>query len=98
MSAPTPASTVDATAIAGWPSGGGRATVRMIADVARAAMIGAVEVVPGVSDGTIALIVGVYRHRIDGAGRLASGAALFVADGVRGRGRARASTHFRSVR
>jgi len=97
MSAPTSTSTSHATAIGGRPSGG-RATVRMVADVARGALIGAAEVVPGVSGGTIALIVGVYGHLIDGAGHLARGVALLVADGLRGRGRARAVTHFRSVR
>lgn len=72
--------------------------MRTIADVARGALIGAAEVVPGVSGGTIALIVGVYGHLIDGAGHLARGVALLVADGLRGRGLARATAHFRSVR
>ena len=85
MSAPTSTSTSHATAIGGRPSGG-RATVRMVADVARGALIGAAEVVPGVSGGTIALIVGVYGHLIDGAGHLARGVALLVADGSAGVG------------
>ncbi|AZI58875.1 DUF368 domain-containing protein [Nakamurella antarctica] len=75
-----------------------RAAVRTIADVIRGALIGAAEIVPGVSGGTIALIVGVYGHLIDSAGHLARGVALLVADGLRGRGRARAFAHFRSVR
>jgi len=94
MSAPTP----EATGGRRSSRGRGRATVRTIADVARGALIGAAEIVPGVSGGTIALIVGVYGHLIDGAGHLARGVALLVADGLRGRGRARASAHFRSVR
>jgi len=96
MSVPTPTSTAEAAAIARRRVS--RAPARMIADVVRGAMIGAAEVVPGVSGGTIALIVGVYGHLIDGAGHLARGVALLVADGLRGRGLARATAHFRSVR
>jgi len=98
MFAPVPRSTSDAAAIAERRRGRGRSTIRMIVDVARGAMIGAAEIVPGVSGGTIALIVGVYGHLIDGAGHLARGVALLVADGLRRRGLARASAHFRSVR
>ena len=72
--------------------------VRTVADGVRGALIGFAEIVPGVSGGTIALIVGVYDTLIDGAGHLARGVARAIADGVRGRGFSRASAHFRSVR
>lgn len=72
--------------------------VRGVADSGRGALIGLAEIVPGVSGGTIALIVGVYDTLIDSAGHLARGVASLVADGVRGRGLARAWAHFRSVR
>jgi putative membrane protein len=72
--------------------------MQALIDVIRGSLIGIVEIVPGVSGGTIALIVGVYDALIDGAGHLARGVALLVADGVRGRGLARSSAHFRSVR
>lgn len=71
---------------------------RSIGDVFRGALIGFAEIIPGVSGGTIALIVGVYDSLIDGAGHLARGVARAVADGVRGRGFSRAAAHFRSVR
>lgn len=76
----------------------GPAVVRTVVDVARGALIGTAEIIPGVSGGTIALIVGVYGHLIDGAGHLARGFALLVADALRARGSARAMAHFRSVR
>ncbi|WP_297602606.1 DUF368 domain-containing protein [Microcella sp.] len=72
--------------------------VRTVADAVRGALIGFAEIVPGVSGGTIALIVGVYDSLIDGAGHLARGVARAIGDGVRGRGFSRASAHFRSVR
>lgn len=72
--------------------------VRTVSDVARGGLIGLAEIIPGVSGGTIALIVGVYDSLIDGAGHLARGVARAISDGVRGRGFARAAAHFRSVR
>lgn len=71
---------------------------RTAGDAARGALIGFAEIVPGVSGGTIALIVGVYETLIDGAGHLARGVARLIGDGVRGRGVSRAAAHFRSVR
>ncbi|MFP7760922.1 DUF368 domain-containing protein [Marisediminicola sp. LYQ134] len=93
-SRPTPASTVSTDS----GGTGSSRVVRVLFDAIRGALIGAAEIVPGVSGGTIALIVGVYEALIDGAGHLARGVALLVADGVRGRGLSRASAHFRSVR
>jgi len=72
--------------------------IRAAGDASRGALIGFAEIVPGVSGGTIALIVGVYDTLIDGAGHLARGVARTVGDGIRGRGLARAAAHFRSVR
>jgi putative membrane protein len=72
--------------------------IRSIADASRGALIGFAEIVPGVSGGTIALLVGVYDTLIDGAGHLARGAARTIVDGIRGRGLSRAAAHFRSVR
>lgn len=78
--------------------GPARRLARLLIDLVRGGLIGIVEIVPGVSGGTIALIIGVYETLIDGAGHLARGAALLVADGLRGRGIRRALEHFRSVR
>ena len=71
---------------------------RTVGDTARGALIGFAEIVPGVSGGTIALIVGVYDTLIDGAGHLARGVARLVGDGMRGKGLSKATAHFRSVR
>ena len=72
--------------------------IRTVGDAFRGMLIGFAEIVPGVSGGTIALLVGVYDTLIDGAGHLARGVALTIADGVRGRGLSRAVAHFLSVR
>ncbi|MFL0712265.1 MAG: DUF368 domain-containing protein [Microcella pacifica] len=74
------------------------ALVHTLVDAARGMLIGFAEIVPGVSGGTIALIVGVYESLIDGASHLARAVAVIVADGVRGRGISRATAHFRVVR
>lgn len=71
---------------------------RMLFDAGRGALIGTVEIIPGVSGGTVALIVGVYETLIDSAGHLARGAAYTVADVTRGRGLARARREFGGVR
>ncbi|MGZ0068666.1 DUF368 domain-containing protein [Microbacterium arborescens] len=71
---------------------------RMLLDAGRGALIGTVEIIPGVSGGTVALIVGVYETLIDSAGHLARGVARAAADGVRGRGLTRARAEFAAVR
>lgn len=71
---------------------------RMLLDTGRGALIGTVEIIPGVSGGTVALIVGVYETLIDSAGHLARGVAATVADGARGRGFARARRELSAVR
>ncbi|GAA1209380.1 DUF368 domain-containing protein [Rhodoglobus aureus] len=72
--------------------------IRTVGDAVRGTLIGFAEIVPGVSGGTIALLVGIYDTLIDGAGHLARGVALTIGDGIRGRGLSRAAAHFRSVR
>ncbi len=71
---------------------------RMLLDAGRGALIGTVEIIPGVSGGTVALIVGVYETLIDSAGHLARGVARAASDGVRGRGLTRAREEFAAVR
>ncbi|SDQ25584.1 DUF368 domain-containing protein [Microbacterium sp. cf332] len=71
---------------------------RMLVDAGRGALIGTVEIIPGVSGGTVALIVGVYETLIDSAGHLARGTAYTVADVARGRGLARARREYGAVR
>lgn len=63
----------------------------------RGALIGVVETIPGVSGGTVALIIGVYRTLIDSAGHLIRGVASAVVDGVRRRGQSRSRAHFAGV-
>ncbi|KID28833.1 putative membrane protein [Prauserella sp. Am3] len=66
-------------------------------DVVRGALIGTAETVPGVSGGTVALVVRVYDTAITSAGHLITGAVRAVTDVPRGKGAARAATEFRSV-
>ena len=63
----------------------------------RGALIGAAEVVPGVSGGTVALVVGIYERLIASAGHLVSAVRLLVADLPRGRGAAAARDELRRV-
>lgn len=67
-------------------------------NVLRGAAIGAAEVVPGVSGGTIALVVGVYEILIGSAEAVVKGILALVVDSVRGRGTTRAREHLRLVR
>lgn len=66
-----------------------------VLNVVRGGLIGTAEVVPGVSGGTIALVVGVYDTLIISAGHVLSGIKNTVADLPRGRGMARANAEFR---
>lgn len=70
---------------------------RTAAHVARGALIGLVEIVPGVSGGTVALVVGVYESLIESAGALVSGLVALVVDPLRGRGTARARAELAAV-
>ncbi|WP_375000343.1 DUF368 domain-containing protein [Aeromicrobium sp. CTD01-1L150] len=71
--------------------------VRTLIDLFRGAFIGVAEILPGVSGGTIALIVGVYEILIDSAGNLVRGIVRAVVDLPRGRGLGRAGEHFAAV-
>jgi len=74
-----------------------RSPLRPALDVVRGALIGAVEVIPGVSGGTVALIVGVYATLIDAASHIVRG-TVALTDVVRGRGLERSARHFRAIR
>ncbi|MGH3646143.1 MAG: DUF368 domain-containing protein [Micromonosporaceae bacterium] len=69
-----------------------------IAHLFRGGLIGIAEGIPGVSGGTIALVVGVYEILITSAGHLVSGVRLAVTDLPRRRGLARANQEFGQVR
>jgi putative membrane protein len=67
--------------------------LRIVVDLVRGALIGFAEVIPGVSGGTIALIVGVYETLIDSSASAVRGVVALV------RGRAGAAAeHARAVR
>lgn len=74
-----------------------RRPLRPVLDLLRGILIGAVEVVPGVSGGTVALIVGVYATLIDAASHLVR-AVVALGDVVRGRGTGRSRAHLAAVR
>ncbi|CAL9417554.1 hypothetical protein SUDANB121_01802 [Nocardiopsis dassonvillei] len=63
----------------------------------RGGAVGASEALPGISGGTVALIVGLYDKLIGGAGHLVSGIKRYVTDVPRGRGPERAREQFRMV-
>ncbi|MGO2658335.1 DUF368 domain-containing protein [Mycetocola reblochoni] len=71
--------------------------MRYLIDLLRGALIGMAEIVPGISGGTVALIVGVYETVIASADQLIRGVVRGAADLVRGRGAARAREHFARV-
>lgn len=73
------------------------AALRFLVDVVRGMMIGVVEIIPGVSGGTIALVVGVYNRLITSAGHLIRGVVRGLADLFRRRGGARARHHLSQV-
>ncbi|MCK1798316.1 DUF368 domain-containing protein [Streptomyces sp. XM4193] len=64
-------------------------------NVFRGGLIGVVEVVPGVSGGTVALIIGAYETLINAAGHITSAVRLAISDLPRGRGGARAKEELR---
>ncbi len=63
----------------------------------RGALIGTVEIIPGVSGGTVALIVGVYEDLIRGASHILKGLVALVIAPFRSGGVGRASRHFQHV-
>lgn len=60
----------------------------------RGGAVGASEALPGISGGTVALIVRLYDDLIAGAGHVIGGIRLTLTDGLRGRGMARAKGEF----
>ena len=68
------------------------------ANVARGGVIGAVEIVPGVSGGTMALVLGVYDTLIDSAGSLVRAAVAGARSLVRRTGGGLAREHLGQVR
>lgn len=71
---------------------------RIPLDVVRGLIIGSVEVVPGVSGGTLALVLGVYDTLIGSMSSFVRGAVALVTDLPRGRGAHRGVLLFRAVR
>lgn len=72
--------------------------LRRLLDVLRGGLIGVVEIIPGVSGGTMALIVGVYDDLIGSASSFVRGAVRAIVDPLRGKGLTHASAHFRQVK
>ncbi|HEX6335658.1 MAG TPA: DUF368 domain-containing protein [Jiangellaceae bacterium] len=70
---------------------------RTAANVVRGGLIGTVEVVPGVSGGTVALIVGIYETLITSAGHVLHGLRYVLTDLPRGLGLSRARDEFRQA-
>lgn len=71
---------------------------RAFVDLIRGALIGVVEIIPGVSGGTVALIIGVYETLIESMGEFVHGAVALVLAPLRGQGTAKARGHFARVR
>ena len=69
----------------------------VVVNAVRGALIGAAEVVPGVSGGTVALVVGVYERLIASAGHLLTALRLLVRDVPRGQGAAAGRAELRRV-
>jgi putative membrane protein len=63
----------------------------------RGGAVGTSEALPGISGGTVALMVGLYDKLIGGAGHVVSGIKRYVTDVPRGRGKDRATEQFRQV-
>ena len=75
------------------PSNDERPTT-ILGDLVRGGMIGAVETVPGVSGGTVALVVGIYTRLIDSAAHVVSAMRRLMSGSQRG---ARAGAQLRKV-
>lgn len=74
-----------------------RSLGRVLLDVLRGAVIGVVEIVPGVSGGTLALVIGVYDTLITSIGEFVRGVVRAGEALVRRTGYARARAHFAQV-
>lgn len=75
-----------------------RSVGRVLLDVLRGAIIGVVEIIPGVSGGTVALVIGVYDTLITSIGEFVRGVVRSVHGLVRRTGQGRAREHFAQVR
>lgn len=73
-------------------------TRQSLVDVVRGALIGIVEIIPGVSGGTVALIVGLYETLIESAGHVVRGVLKLLTDLPRGRGAEAGLQELRSAR
>lgn len=71
--------------------------VRTLVDLLRGALIGVVEVIPGVSGGTVALLIGVYERLLVSASALVRGVVHAVVDPIRGRGLDASRAHLAQV-
>lgn len=71
--------------------------ITVILNLLRGALIGVVEIIPGVSGGTVALIVGVYEDLIRGASHILKGTVATLLAPFRSGGVGRALRHFREV-
>lgn len=69
----------------------------LVFDASRGILIGAAEVVPGVSGGTVALVVGLYERLIASAGHLLTALRVLARDVPRGRGARAAGARLRQV-
>lgn len=65
-----------------------------IFNAVRGGAVGTSEALPGISGGTVALIVGLYGKLIGGAGHVVSGVRLTLTDGLRGKGLDRAKEEY----
>lgn len=70
---------------------------RAALDVVRGGVIGVVEITPGVSGGTVALVIGVYDTLITSGGEFVRGVVRSIEGVVRRTGQERARAHFRQV-
>ncbi len=74
------------------------AVLRTLLDLLRGGLIGVVETIPGVSGGTIALVIGIYDDLIQSAGHLIRGVLGWVRSSIRGTDRSDARAHLAAVR
>lgn len=78
-------------------TGDRRGPLTLIAHLIRGGLIGSAEIIPGISGGTIALLVGIYETIITSADNLVRGVVAAVADPIRGRGLDRARKYLGGV-
>jgi len=75
----------------------GNSIARDALNVARGGLIGAAEIVPGVSGGTVALVVGIFEDLISAAGHVVTAARLAVSGDRRTAGRVIRMAKWRTV-